>query len=194
MKGTGLQLPRATIGVSRWRRFRAAVDWPLILTVIALCSIGLLNLYSATVGTRHAAKFDTQVKWMLVGAAGFIVATAIDYRTLVRLAWLGLGVAVVLLIVVRLIGEGAHGKGSYRWLNLFGMGIQPSELAKLMVILVLAQMFQEDSSRQSPMELALKGLGLAIPIDLIAMQPDLSSAVLLALIALAVDFLVMQSV
>jgi rod shape determining protein RodA len=194
VKGTGLQLPRATIGVSRWRRFRAAVDWPLIITVVALCGIGLLNLYSATVGTRHAAKFDTQVKWMLIGLGGFIVATAIDYRSLVRLAWIGLGVAILLLIVVRLIGEGAHGKGSYRWLNIFGMGIQPSELAKIMVILVLAEMFQEDSSRQQPGILVAKGFGLAIPIGLIAIQPDLGSAVLLALIALTVGFLVMQSV
>ena len=58
MKGTGLHLPRATVGVSRWRRFRAAVDWPLILTILAICTIGLLNLYSATRGVRHNAKFD----------------------------------------------------------------------------------------------------------------------------------------
>ena len=68
MKGTGIMLPRATIGVSRWRRFRAAVDWPLILTMLALCAIGLLNLYSATRGVKHHAKFDTQVQWMIVGA------------------------------------------------------------------------------------------------------------------------------
>jgi len=195
VRGTGLQLPRATIGVSRWRRFRAAVDWPLILTVLALCGIGLLNLYSATRGTRHHAKFDTQVKWMVVGAIGFFVATAIDYRALVRLAWIGLGVSILLLVVVRLIGDDAHGKGSYRWLNIFGMGLQPSELAKLMVILALAQLFQDgDLSRTSPAVLALKGLGIAIPIGLIAIQPDLGSAVLLTLIALTVGFLVMQSV
>lgn len=195
MRGTGLELPRATIGVSRWRRFRAAVDWPLILTVIALCSIGLLNLYSATRGTRHHAKFDTQMKWMVFGAIAFVVATAIDYRALVRLAWIGLAGAILLLIVVRLIGEDAHGKGSYRWLNIFGMGIQPSELAKLMVILALAQLFQEgDLSRTPPPVLAAKGLALAIPVGLIAIQPDLGSAVLLGLIIVTVGFLVMQSV
>jgi len=195
MRGTGLQLPRATIGVSRWRRFRAAVDWPLILTVLALCGIGLLNLYSATRGTRHHAKFDTQVKWMVVGAIGFLVATAIDYRALVRLAWIGLGVSILLLVVVRLIGDDAHGKGSYRWLNIFGMGLQPSELAKLMVILALAQLFSDgDLGRQPRIVLAMKGFGIAIPIGLIAIQPDLGSAVLLTLIALTTGFLVMQSV
>ena len=84
MRGTGLLLPRTTIGVSRWRRFRAAVDWPLIVVIVALCTLGLLNLYSATRGVRHHAKFDTQVQWMVVGAIGFAVATIVDYRTMVR--------------------------------------------------------------------------------------------------------------
>lgn len=194
MRGTGLELPRSTIGVSRWRRFRAAVDWPLILTVIALCTIGLLNLYSATRGTRHHAKFDTQMKWMVIGAIGFVVATAIDYRAMVRLAWIGLGLAIVLLVIVRLLGEGAHGKGSYRWLNLFGMGIQPSELAKLMVILALARMFQDGELRDVPAMIGLKAIALAVPVGLIAIQPDLGSAVLLGLVILTVGFLVMQSV
>jgi len=195
VRGTGLALPRATIGVSRWRRFRAGVDWPLILTIVALCTVGLLNLYSATRGTRHHAKFDTQVQWMVVGAIAFACATIIDYRAMVRLAWIGLGIAIVLLVVVRLLGEGAHGKGSYRWLNIFGMGIQPSELTKLMVIIVLARMFQDsEPARYSPGELALGGLALALPIGLIAVQPDLGTAILLTLIVLTVGFLAMPSV
>src|SRR5262245_55689132 len=124
MKDTGLALPRRAIGVSRWRRFRAAVDWPLVVTILALAAIGLLNLYSATRGTRHHAKFDTQLQWMIIGAVGFVIATMIDYRAVVRLAWVGLGVVILLLVIVRLLGDA--GKGSYRWLNVFGMGIQPS--------------------------------------------------------------------
>ncbi len=196
MKGTGLQLPRATIGVSRWRRFRAAVDWPLIITVIALCSIGLLNLYSATRGTRHHAKFDTQLQWnMLVGAIGFVLATMIDYRALVRLAWIGLAIAIVLLITVRFLGDTAYGKGSARWFNLGGIRIQPSEVAKLMVILTLARIFQDgELSRYTPGQIAARGIALVIPIGLIGVQPDLGTAVLMGLIVLTVGFLVMQSV
>src|SRR5215831_4962139 len=132
MKGTGLLLPRSTIGVSRWRRFRAAVDWPLIAVILALCAIGLLNLYSATRGVRHHAKFDIQVQWMVVGVFAFAAATIFDYRAMVRLAWIGLGGAIVLLLVARGLAPSAsdtnHGI-TYRWLNLGGMGIQPSELA-----------------------------------------------------------------
>src|SRR5207302_11206403 len=104
LKGLGL-LPRATIGVSRWRRFRAAVDWPLIITIVLLCTIGMLNLYSATRGVRHHAKFDQQLSWMIAGAVGFVVITVIDYRALVRLAWLGLAVAIALVIIARLFGK-----------------------------------------------------------------------------------------
>lgn len=194
MRGTGLALPRATVGVSRWRRFRAAVDWPLIVTVLALTAIGLLNLYSATVGTRHANKFDTQVQWVAVGIAGFVIATVVDYRTLVRLAWVGLGIAIALLIVVKLLGSHAAGKGSYRWLNIAGMGIQPSELAKLMVIIALARMFQDgELSRYTTESLVVRLVVLALPVGLIATQPDLGTATLLTLIILTVGFLAMPS-
>lgn len=195
MKGTGLALPRRAIGVSRWRRFRAAVDWPLVIAVLALAAIGLLNLYSATRGTRHHAKFDTQLQWMIVGAVAFAVCTIIDYRALVRLAWFGLGLGIFLLVVVRLLGDAAHGKGSYRWLNLFGMGIQPSELAKVMVILALARMFQDgELSRYSLEQLALRLVAIAAPIGLIAVQPDLGTAILLSLVTLTVGFLALPSV
>jgi rod shape determining protein RodA len=195
MRGTGLQLPRATIGVSRWRRFRAAVDWPLIVAVCVLCAIGLLNLYSAVRGTRHHPKFETQLHWnMTIGAIAFVVATVIDYRALVRLAWIGLWVAIVMLVVVQLLGDTSYGKGSARWINL-GVRIQPSELAKLMVILALARWAQDgDVDRYSPTALGARVIALALPIGLIAIQPDLGSAVLLGLMILTVGFLVMQSV
>ena len=104
-KGTGCELPRAQVGVSRWRRFRATVDWPLVVTVLAIAGIGLLNLHSATHGTRHAAKCDQQLRWIFVGAISFLVATMIDYRAIVRLAWIGLGLAIFALLVVDVFGH-----------------------------------------------------------------------------------------
>jgi rod shape determining protein RodA len=198
MKGLGFELPRATVGLSRWRRFRAAVDWPLIATMLALCAIGLLNLYSATRGVKHHAKFDTQVQWMIVGAIGFCAATVVDYRALVRLAWVGLAAGGLLLVVARIFGttpsDGGHG-ATYRWLNVGGLGLQPSELVKLMVILVLGRVFApSEPSHYTPRMLALRLGAIALPILLIAVQPDLGTAVLLSLIVLTVGFLAMPSV
>jgi rod shape determining protein RodA len=197
MKGVGMQLPRATVGVSRWRRFRASVDWPLILTILALCGIGLLNLYSATRGVRHQAKFEAQVQWMIVGAIGFVVMTVIDYRALVRLAWGGLGVAIVMLVLARLLGSSGdetHGV-TYRWIHFAGIRLQPSELAKVMVILALARVFaDQQDTNYTPRVLALRLGVFLLPILLVAIQPDLGTAVLLTLLVLTVGYLAMPNV
>ncbi len=214
MKGLGLELPRTTIGVSRWRRFRAAVDWPLIATMLALCAIGLVNLYSATRGrsdlglnaqvvARHQAKFDTQLEWMVVGVIAFMIATIVDYRSLVRVAWIGLGIATLLLLVARVVGHHVDTNGhgfTYRWLNIGGFGIQPSELVKLTFVLVLARLYSTSEPTHyagwiwSPRSFAFRLALLALPIVLVAVQPDLGTAVLLALIVLTVGFLAMPSV
>lgn len=190
-RNIGFDLPRAQVGVSRWRRFRASVDWPLVLVVAAIAAIGLLNLYSATNGTRHASKFDQQLRWMFVGAIAFVVATVIDYRAILRLAWIGLGLAVVALLVVDVVGHGA--KGSERWLYVGTLGGQPSELAKLAVILVLARILQ-DSAGAAPTWQAIvpRIAALIIPVILIALQPDLGTASLLTLIMLSIGFLAMR--
>ena len=190
-KGTGFELPRAQIGVSRWRRFRASVDWPLVITVLAIAAIGLLNLYSATHGTRHAGKFDQQLRWMFVGGIAFVVATVIDYRALIRLAWIGLGVAITALIVVDVFGRGA--KGSERWIQIGALGGQPSELAKLAVILVLARLIQESSAaKMTWAALAPRLFAVVLPVFLIALQPDLGTATLTTLILLTIGFLALR--
>lgn len=196
MKGVGMHIPRATVGVSRWRRFRAAVDWPLILTILVLCAIGLLNLYSATRGVRHHAKFEAQVQWMVVGAIGFVVMTVIDYRALVRLAWIGLATTIGLLLVARLLGasiDETHGV-TYRWIHFGGFRIQPSELVKVMVILCLARVFADaDATRYTPRVLATRLGVFLVPVLLIAWQPDLGTAVLVTLMVLSVGYIAMPN-
>ena len=195
MRGSRIELPRAAIGLSRWRRFRAAIDWPLVITIAIICGVGLLNLYSATKGTKHHSKFDQQLRWMIIGSVVFVLATMVDYRALVRLAWPIVISAIGLLVVVRLLGEGAHGKGSYRWLNVGPLGIQPSEFAKLAIILGLAKLaLDAEVSKMSTNELGLKVAALVIPVGLIAAQPDLGTSTLLTLIILTVGFLTMVNV
>lgn len=190
-RNLGLALPGPQIGMSRWRRFRAAVDWPLIACVIIISALGLLNLYSAVHGTRHASKFDQQLRWMFVGSIAFVVATAIDYRALLRVAWIGFGIALVALCVVDLVGHNA--KGSERWISIGTLGGQPSELAKLAVILVLARLVQEGGGTKPAWTTLLpKVFVLCIPVVLIAIQPDLGTATLMTLIMLSIGFLALR--
>lgn len=187
-------IPHASVRISRWRRFRAAINWPLVITMLVLCAVALFNLYSATHGTKHHAKFDQQLRFMLIGWVVFVVATVVDYRTFVRLAWPAVIAAIGLLLVVRLLGEGAHGKGSYRWLNIGAFGIQPSEAAKLAIILGLAKLSLDAEVRKLARQEAALKVGLLIaPVLLIAVQPDLGTATLLALIIMTVGFLCMAN-
>ena len=194
MKGL-IELGSGSIGVTRWRRFRATIDWPLTITIALITAIGLLNLYSATQGTTHASKFNQQVGWVAVGAVGFAIATIIDYRALVRVGWIGLAVVVVLLVVVQLLGTSSLAKGSSRWINLGAFRLQPTELAKLAVIMVLARVVgPTDPGAYSWRALAMPGLALLVPIGLIALQPDLGSAILVVLVILSVGYLAMPDI
>lgn len=193
MRGLGISLPRNQIGVSRWRRFRASIDLPLVLCVVAIAAIGLLNLYSATHGTPNASKFDKQVNRMVLGGIAFVVLTVVDYRTWVRLGWVILAGAVVALALVLVFG--ATIKGGQRWFNFGSFPVQPSEPAKLAIILVLARMFQDnDFDRLPAREMALRLGALCVPVLLVALQPDLGTAVLMVLIAMTIGFMLLPNV
>ncbi len=182
-------LSRASIGSSRWRRFLARFDWPLFLTVAALAAIGLLNLYSATARTPHYSKFEQQILWIAAGVGCYVVVTAIDYRTLHRMAWFGLAAALIAIVGVRLLSDPI--KGSQRWLEIGGINLQPSEIAKIAIIVGMARLFHDRSTGEmkSWAELAPPLVGIGLPVLLVAIQPDLGTSILLALIIASVSFL-----
>jgi rod shape determining protein RodA len=191
----GLELPKASVGVSRWRRFRARFDWPLFIAVALVTAVGMFNLYSATHSTPHSTKFDNQLRWVVLGGACYFIFTFLDYRALVRVAWLGLGITIFLLALVHLLGDATEVKGSHRWLGYGGVRMQPSELAKLTVILALARMFQDsDVSSYTLREVVPRMFALALPVFLIAAQPDLGSSILVALIMLTIGYLALNNV
>ncbi len=192
---SALHLPKARPGVSRWRRFRARFDWPLALWVALIAGLGLLNLYSATHGTQHAAKFDQQIRWMVLGVAIFAIVTFIDYRTLVRAGWPIMGFTIAAIVVIYLLGDSAEAKGAHRWINIGPVRMQPSEMAKIAVMLALARLLQEgDLASYAPRELAWRLFVLFLPVVLVAKQPDLGSASLVLLIILSIACLALQRV
>jgi len=189
-----IAMPRArSLGKGSWRRRLADFDWPLFVAVGLLAFIGLLNLYSATHNTAHSAKFDLQVKWMVLGFVLYIGVTAVDYHATHRLAWLGLGGIMLMLLAVALFGDNA--KGAARWLALGAVRIQPSELAKIVVIVALGRLLHDRGSGDLRLSDSL-GLLVAIllPVLIIATQPDLGTASLLALIILSMSLLLARRV
>jgi rod shape determining protein RodA len=173
-----------------FRKLRRQFDWPLATAMLAISIVGLVNLYSAT---RVAPRglYQHQLVWYLAALVVFVVASSIDYRTYERHAYAIWGAGLVLLMAV-LIG-GKTVKGSSRWLSFGSLGIQPSELAKLAVIVALAKLFSGD-----PLDVALRpwryvaaALGLlAAPAVLIVKQPDLGTTLILYLIVTTVMMMV----
>jgi rod shape determining protein RodA len=177
----GSELPGSGLGRSGWRRFLHRFDWPLFGGVAVLVGIGLANLYSATARTAHAGKFDSQLVWTAIGVGCYFLVAAIDYRSLHRLAWLGLGAVLAAIAAVTIVSDPI--KGSQRWLDLGGIHVQPSELAKLAVIIALARLLHDRAREELGRGELIGGLiGITVPVLLIASQPDLGTSTLLALI------------
>lgn len=176
------------------RRLLTHFEWLLPLLVIAISGLGILCVYSAShtpdlVGLPSSAA--RQLTWFGGGLVAMLLMVSFDYRRLDRRAYLLYVGVVVLLIAVELIGE--VGGGSRRWLRVGPVSIQPSEFAKLAMVIVLAHYF----SRTAPARLGLRELIFPlvltlVPAALILVQPDLGSAALL--VAVSVTMMIMGGI
>lgn len=174
------------MGRSLWRDF----DWLLLIIVIFTLGLGVAMIYSADSWANSACPgalpcAGRQVIYALAGLLMLFVVAAIDYRFLHSLGWLAYAAAIGLLIAVLSIG--AVSGGSRRWFELGGFSIQPSEIAKLLMVIALAKYMADHNMRQFKHLLISLGLTL-IPIGLIYQQPDLGSAFSLLVVWLAIAF------
>jgi rod shape determining protein RodA len=170
--------------VSVIRRLRLHVDFALLLCVVGIAAIGIVNLYSATRAARPGM-FEGQVRILGLGLVLFFAASAIDYRVWIRWAWVLLAVGLVGVVAVHVTGYVV--KGSRRWIAIGSFSLQPSEFVKIAVILALARVVHDRGSEESSLvSLALRASAFVMTILLIAWQPDLGTAVLVALICFSV--------
>lgn len=165
----------------------ARADWKLIAAVVALVAIGLAMVYSATRAdlTMHGVspqeKMVAQRNWVILSIVVFVIVASFEYSRLQHLAWptylVVLGLLVVVLIIGGLVRE------THRWISLGPLNIQPAELAKLGVILMLSAFLAERESEYANFELLTRSLGYALlPSVLILLQPDLGTPILLVFI------------
>lgn len=160
-------------------------DWSLFLLPIILTGIGTAIIFSITYGTNSGLALS-QVMFFVIGLALAIFLTLFDYRTLKGLYLILYIIGVLLLILVVLIGSKSF--GATRWIDLKIFQLQPSELFKLIILVVLAKFFsdwQELTWQKILFVLVLVGL----PVFLIMRQPDLGTASVIFVSLLAVLFL-----
>ena len=158
-------------------------DGPLAFAVFLLDSAGLLIMYSS--GFDHGSRFVDHGRNMLI--AGFImfVVAQIPPQRLMALAVPIYLVGVGLLIAVAIFG--ITKKGARRWLNI-GIVIQPSEIMKIAMPLMLAWWFQKREGQLRPLDFMVAAALLIVPVGLIMKQPDLGTALLVLAAGLAVIF------
>jgi len=167
------------------RRLYHHIDWALAAALFALCAIGLAQIYSATGGPTRI--YITQIYGIVLGVIALAICLSIDYRTLADKSHF-IYIAVVVLLVYVLFFGAVRG-GSRRWIDLGIVNLQPSELAKAAVALVLAKFFGENRrGALSRVDLVIAGLLTAVPAIIIARQPDLGTAVTLVPVLFAVAY------
>jgi rod shape determining protein RodA len=171
------------------RRLYHHIDWALVIAVMALCAFGVATIYSATFDpTRGAShRYVVQIYAIGLGLLAMLVMLTVDYRAFTdksHLIYIGI-LAVLLYVLV----FGHEGKGARRWIPIGSFNLQPSEFAKISVALVLAKFFGENRGAPQWTDLAIGGVLTALPLALIAKEPDLGTAVTLLPIFLAVAYL-----
>lgn len=162
------------------RRYWRNLDWPLILAVLALIAIGLVVIYSASYSQLAAAGLS---RWHYVnrqliafglGLIGAIITVSIDYRAWKRWSKVIYIGSMAILSGVLVVGQTIF--GSQRWVKLGPLSLQPSELAKIALVLVLAKFFEKEEHTQTAKGIAQAFFLTIMPMALIILQPDLGTA------------------
>ena len=167
--------------------FRLA-DWVAVTAMALLTGIGLIAVWSFS--PPWAGLFGRQVLWIVTGLFAFLVFSLIDYRIFRNhgLFLVALYVSVMLLLAALLLFA-PETRGVKAWFQVGGAGIQPVELMKLVLILVLAKYFSRRHIEIARLRhLLISGLYVGAAVFLVLLQPDLGSALILVVAWLAIAF------
>lgn len=160
-----------------WQRIRPYVmvfDPSLTVTLALIAGLSLVTMYSA--GIDYPGRFESHLRNLALAFLVMWVSANIAPSVLIRVAVPIFTLGVALLIAVAIFGDVS--KGARRWLDLGVARVQPSELMKIAMPMMLAWYFQRREGGLQWLDFVLAGLLLAIPVALIARQPDLGTAIL----------------
>ena len=167
----------------RWREY----NWPMLVCVLVLLVIGVLAVYSATLtavalnGAPLSTLFPRQLVYIGVGLAAMFLVTLLDYSLLSSLARPIYLAVIALLAAVLVVGQ--INEGAQSWIAIGQRTFQPADLAKLALILALAAFWQQFDTRRGSWPVQLGGIAItAVPLLLVLVQPDLGTAMVIAMI------------
>lgn len=154
------------------------MDLPLLLTVVLLCVYGLIVLYSATYSYGPARYMFSQILATFTGLVLILIILAFNQDLLKRLHIPIYIVSNLLLVLVLVLGTGEETWGARSWLHLGPINFQPSEVAKISLLICLAAFIERNQRTLSHPKTVLKMLlYVGIPLGLIALQPDFGTMI-----------------
>ncbi|MEO5616455.1 MAG: rod shape-determining protein RodA [Candidatus Eisenbacteria bacterium] len=174
--------------MSRLRLRMPAIDMPMAAATFGLVALGLLTVYSATtVPGAHEGLWQKQLLWAGLALGAAWVAVAIPFRVYDSLAWPAYLVAALMLLAVLLFGSSAM--GAKRWLDLGPLRFQPSEIAKIATVWVLARHFDQPKLDLRRLRDWLPPLIIVlVPMALVAEEPDLGTSLAFPVMLVAMYF------
>lgn len=180
----GLLVEKTKLSLRKMKKF----DYILLMSAFLLLAIGITAVYSATY-TRTASFYQKQILWAIIGTGMFFTFASIDYRIYSRYSKLIYIFNIVFLISVFIFGSKVL--GAQRWIKLGPISIQPSELAKLFVVLTFSDLLirnYKDTFRGFK-DLIFSGLHIVPIFLLVAAQPDLGTGVVILFVYMVLIFL-----
>jgi rod shape determining protein RodA len=163
-------------------------DWALLGMVLLLCTISVLEIYSATLHTKYSGFHTKQMLWISGGLVAMFIFAKIDYHRLIDFVPWAYGVCLVALVAVLAVGQKVL--GARRWIKAGPMHFQPSEWVKLVLIIAVARYFANLGGRSLTWKDIFKAFALVgIPLLLVLKQPDLGTSLTYTPILIAGLFL-----
>lgn len=151
-------------------------NFRLVIVLIALTSMGVL-----LVGSADPSLQKKQFIGMILGLIVMVIVSLIDFSWILNFSWIMYVGNILLLLLVKLMGTDAN--GAQRWLSIGGFQFQPTELAKIILILFFAKFFMDHEEDLNTLHTLVKAVVLiAIPLSLILSQPDLKNTITVAIL------------
>nr|WP_297874042.1 FtsW/RodA/SpoVE family cell cycle protein [uncultured Blautia sp.] len=151
-------------------------NFRLVLAVLVLTFIGVL-----LVGSAEPALRNRQLAGMILGIMVMVTVSLMDFSWILNFNWVMYAGNLALLLFVILFGKDAN--GAQRWINIAGIQFQPTELAKIIIILFFAKFFMDHEEDLNTLHTLVKSAVLiALPLVLILIQPDLKNTITIAII------------
>lgn len=165
-------------------------DWVLVALVAVLAIIGIIAIYSSGVNSTDTTEYQKQIIWCVLGIVMMFVIWRLDYHTLGKLSYVGYVLFILLLVAVLFTTPVNNARS---WFDLKFFTFQPSELMKIMYILLMAKVLDKINEKNKNRinkfkSLAIVFLLFAVPFGLIVIQPDFGTAIVFAFVTICMLF------